>query len=166
VSGISPREPGDSPEPVPLARAVRGRCAGAVLATCLDVQAGRVVVVDDKLELAETLADGLRDRGYDARALGHGADALALIEAGAIEVLVTDLRMPDTDGLMLLAAALRCDPAPPVIVMTAYGAIDSATEAIRRGAFHYLSKPFKVDELAGWVERALAERAVRAGTLR
>lgn len=124
-----------------------------------------MVVVDDKLELAETLADGLADRGYDARAVGHSPDALALIEAGAVDVLVTDLRMPDPDGMMLLAAAQRCDPALPVIVMTGYGAIDSAMEAIRRGAFHYLSKPFKVDELAGFVERALAERAVRAGKL-
>jgi two-component system response regulator HydG len=122
-----------------------------------------VVVVDDKLELAETLADGLSDRGYDARAIGHGGDALALIEAGAVDVLVTDLRMPEPDGMMLLAAAHRYDPTLPVIVMTGYGAIDSAMEAIRRGAFHYLSKPFKVDELAAFVDRALADRAVRAG---
>jgi two-component system response regulator HydG len=69
--------------------------------------------------------------------------------------------MPEVDGLALLDAARASTMAPPVIVMTAYGAIDSAVEAIRRGAYHYLTKPFKLDELLVFVERALAERALR-----
>jgi two-component system response regulator HydG len=121
----------------------------------------RVLVVDDKVELAETLAEGLADRGYDARALGNSREALAAIERGAVSLLVTDMRMPDIDGLGLLEAACKGSRDVPVIVMTAYGAIDSAVEAIRKGAYHYLTKPFKVDELAVFVERALAERALR-----
>jgi two-component system response regulator HydG len=120
----------------------------------------RVLVVDDKVALAETLADGLGDRGYSARAVGSGRDALAAIEADSIDLLVTDLRMPDLDGLALLDAA-RASGDVPVIVMTAYGAVDSAVEAIRRGAYHYLTKPFKLDELLVFVERALAERTLR-----
>ena len=123
--------------------------------------ADRILIVDDKLALAETLADGLTDRGYAARALGASQDALAQIRAGRADLLVTDLRMPELDGLALLDAAREVDPELPVIVMTAYGAIDSAVEAIRKGAYHYLTKPFKLDELLVFVDRALAARALR-----
>ncbi|HEY3804950.1 MAG TPA: sigma-54 dependent transcriptional regulator [Kofleriaceae bacterium] len=121
----------------------------------------RILIVDDKLALAETLADGLADRGYAARALGASKDALAELRAGRADLLVTDLRMPEVDGFALLDAARELDRELPVIVMTAYGAIDSAVEAIRRGAYHYLTKPFKLDELLVFVERALADRALR-----
>jgi two-component system response regulator HydG len=122
--------------------------------------ARRVLIVDDKVALAETLADGLSDRGYDARALASGRDAATVLEAGGADLVVTDLRMPDLDGLALLELA-RARGDVPVIVMTAYGAIDSAVEAIRKGAFHYLTKPFKLDELLVFVERALADRMLR-----
>jgi two-component system response regulator HydG len=124
----------------------------------------RILIVDDKVALAETLADGLADRGYDARAVGGSRDALAAIRAGEVDLLVTDLRMPELDGLALLEAARHAVPDLPVIVMTAYGAVDSAVESIRRGAFHYLTKPFKLDELLVFVERALADRALRRET--
>jgi two-component system response regulator HydG len=118
----------------------------------------QIVVVDDKLALADTLADGLVDRGYAARAFGKSREALAVIEREPIDLVVTDLRMPELDGLALLDAARRRNI--PVIVMTGHGAIDSALEALRKGAFHYLTKPFKLDELVEFVERALRERAV------
>jgi two-component system response regulator HydG len=124
----------------------------------------RVVVVDDKLPMAETLADGLTDRGFAARALGSGREALTAVAQREVDVLVTDLRMPDLDGLTLLEQARAAAPDIPVIVMTAYGAIDSAVESIRKGAFHYLTKPFKLDELIVFVERALADRALRRET--
>ena len=123
----------------------------------------RIVIVDDKLPMAETLADGLADRGYEARALGSGRDALAVL--AETDVLVTDLRMPEIDGLSLLERARAIAPDVPVIVMTAYGAIDSAVESIRKGAFHYLTKPFKLDELIVFVERALDDRDLRRETV-
>ena len=121
----------------------------------------RIAIVDDKLALAETLADGLADHGYAARAFGASHAALDAVRARTVDLLVTDLRMPELDGLALLDAARTLVPELPVIVMTAYGAVDSAVEAIRKGAFHYLTKPFKVDELLVFVERALADRALR-----
>jgi len=124
----------------------------------------RILVVDDKLALAETLVDALGDRGYAARAVGSSRDALAAIQAGQVDLLVTDLRMPELDGLALLDAARLAVADLPVIVMTAYGAIDSAVESIRKGAFHYLTKPFKFDELLVFVERALADRSLRRET--
>jgi two-component system response regulator HydG len=124
----------------------------------------RVLVVDDKLPMAETLADGLADRGLSATAVGSAREALAAVHDGKVDVLVTDLRMPDLDGLALLDAVRVAAPELPVIVMTAYGAIDSAVESIRKGAYHYLTKPFKLDELAVFVERALDDRALRRET--
>jgi two-component system response regulator HydG len=128
----------------------------------------RVLVVDDHLSMAETLADGLLDRGYDAVAMASSRDAAAALERDRVDLLVTDLRMPHIDGLGLLAASRKTDPARPVIVMTAYSALDTAIDSIRQGAYHYMTKPFKVDELALFIERALAEAKLRreAATLR
>jgi two-component system response regulator HydG len=69
--------------------------------------------------------------------------------------------MPHVDGLGLLAASRARDPTRPVIVMTAYSAVDTAIESIRRGAYHYLTKPFKVDELALFLDKALGESSLR-----
>jgi two-component system response regulator HydG len=128
----------------------------------------RVLVVDDRLEMAEMVADGLTDRGYDAVGLSSSRKALELLESEPVEALVTDLRMPELDGLALLAASRKLAPERPVIVMTAFGAVDSAVESIRRGAYHYLTKPFKQEELAIFLERALQEGRLRreAATLK
>ncbi|AKT39659.1 sigma-54-dependent transcriptional regulator [Chondromyces crocatus] len=127
-------------------------------------RAPHVVVVDDKIAMAEMLADGLVDRGFSAVAVATGAQALAQIEAEPVDALVTDLRMPGMDGVELLAAARRAAPDLPVIVMTAYGAVDTAIESIRRGAYHYLTKPFKLDELIVYLSRALDEANLRRET--
>ena len=93
---------------------------------------GRVLVVDDERSLAETVADGLAERGFDAVPVASGRKAELLLAAEKYDVLVTDLRMPDLDGLTLLARSRSLEPSRPVIVMTAYGAIDTAIEAIDR----------------------------------
>ena len=121
----------------------------------------RVLVVDDRLEMAETLADGLCDHGYDAVALASSRRVLEQLQTDRIDALVTDLRMPDVDGLELLSVSKRLSPERPVIVMTAFGAIDSAIESIRRGAHHYLTKPFKLEELLLFLDRALDESRIR-----
>ncbi|HEX3593875.1 MAG TPA: sigma-54 dependent transcriptional regulator [Polyangiaceae bacterium] len=125
----------------------------------------RVLVVDDQLALAETLADGLSERGYDAVAASSSREAARALGSDDFDVLVTDLRMPEPDGLALLAASKDANPARPVIMMTAYSAVDSAIESIRRGAYHYLTKPFKVDELALFVDRAMDEARLRRETV-
>ncbi len=128
----------------------------------------RVLVVDDRFEMAEMLAEGLSDHGYDAAASGSGRSALSRLEGDGVDALVTDLRMPGVDGLELLAASQRTRPERPVIVMTAFGAVETAVESIRRGAYHYLVKPFKLEELVLFLDRAFAELRVRdeASTLR
>jgi two-component system response regulator HydG len=125
----------------------------------------RVLVVDDDHTLAETIADGLSDRGFVAIAAGTSAEAAKRIGEEPFDALVTDLRMPGVDGLALLSVARRVAPGCPVIVMTAYSAVDTAVESIRRGAYHYLTKPFKVDELALFLERAIDETRLRREAL-
>jgi two-component system response regulator HydG len=130
----------------------------------------RVLVVDDEASMGDMLADGLADRGYEAVAVSSSAQAAKLLESNdpPFDALVTDLRMPHVDGLELLSIARRASPARPVIVMTAYSAVDTAVESIRRGAYHYLTKPFKLDELALFLARALDDARVRreAATLK
>jgi two-component system, NtrC family, response regulator HydG len=121
----------------------------------------RVLVVDDHLSMAETLADGLSEKGFDAIALASSREAATRLANGAFDALVTDLRMPDVDGLELLRISRAAAPGRPVIVMTAYSAVESAIESIRQGAFHYLTKPFKLDELVLFLDRALDDSRLR-----
>jgi len=121
-----------------------------------------VLVVDDNLEMAETVADGLRDRGWTAAARASTPEVLALLAGDEVSALVTDLRMPGSDGLALLAASKLTHPGRPVIIMTAYGDVESAVESIRQGAYHYLLKPFKLDEIVVFLERAVDEQRVRS----
>jgi two-component system, NtrC family, response regulator HydG len=122
---------------------------------------GRVLVVDDDGEMADTIADYLTDRGWRPEIGVGGKSALSLLKKKAFDAVITDLRMDGVDGMDVLSNALAADPARPVIVMTAYGSIDGALEAVRRGASHYLTKPFKMEELGLWLDRALAERGLR-----
>jgi two-component system response regulator HydG len=127
-----------------------------------ETKKSRVFVVDDDFALAETLSDGLLDRGYDAVPLASSKEAARrLTGEEEVDALVTDLRMPGIDGLGLLELSRQAAPQRPVIVMTAYSAVDTAIESIRQGAYHYLTKPFKVDELALFLDRALDDARLR-----
>jgi two-component system response regulator HydG len=121
----------------------------------------RVLVVDDQISMAETLADGLQDHGYDAVPLASSREAERRLEAEPFDALITDLRMPHIDGLGLLRISRQLAPERPVITMTAYSATDAAVESVRQGAYHYLTKPFRIDELVLFLERALDEANMR-----
>ncbi len=121
----------------------------------------RVLVADDHLPMAEMIADQLTDMGYTATPVGSGREAAQKLREGEHDALVTDLRMPDVDGLQLVALSRRLAPDRPVIVMTAFSAVDTAVESIRQGAYHYITKPFKTAELALFLERALDEAKLR-----
>jgi two-component system, NtrC family, response regulator HydG len=123
----------------------------------------RILVIDDDAALRDTLADGLRAHRHDVTAAG-GDVAAQLVRESAPDVLVTDLRMPEIDGISLLMLSKQLVPDRPVIVMTAFGAVDTAVDSLRKGAFHYLLKPFKVAELDLVIGRALEERALRRET--
>jgi DNA-binding NtrC family response regulator len=120
--------------------------------------APRVLVVDDVVEMAEMIADELAGRGYRAVAISSGREAMRMLGADRVDALVTDLRMPDVDGLQLLRASQALDPIRPVILITAFEAVDAAREALLVGAVHCLTKPFRLDALARVLDEAMGRR--------
>jgi two-component system, NtrC family, response regulator HydG len=123
-------------------------------------QRPRVLVVDDEREMADTVAEYLDGRGYRTEIAVGGRAALSALKRKEFDAVISDLRMEGLDGLDVLEAARAADPTRPVIIMTAYGTIDGAIEAVRRGAAQYLTKPFKMEEAALILERALRERGL------
>jgi two-component system, NtrC family, response regulator HydG len=126
----------------------------------------RVLVVDDNLEMASTISDYLRSQGFDAEAVSGGGEGIARFAAAPADAVLTDLRMHDVDGMDVLEGVKRIDHETPVVIMTAFGAVDSAVEDIRRGAYHYVTKPFKMDVVRVLLERACAERSLRSENAR
>ena len=120
----------------------------------------RALIVDDVVDMAETIANELGAAGFETEVVGSGAAALERFAQEPADVVITDLRMKNVDGLDVLSGIKRADPTVPVIIMTAFGAIDSAVEAMRRGAFHYVTKPFELEALRSLVERACRERTL------
>ncbi|MCB9556611.1 MAG: response regulator [Deltaproteobacteria bacterium] len=117
-----------------------------------------MLVVDDDERFRQRIARALATRGFDVRAAGDASEALALAHQDSPEFAVVDLRMPGGDGLQLVTELKRIDQATRVIVLTGYGSIASAVEAIKLGATHYLAKPADADEiLAAFGEAARAE---------
>jgi two-component system response regulator HydG len=120
-----------------------------------------VMVVDDSADMVDTVARYLGDHGYQVEPVTSGAQALHRLETVTCDVVLTDLRMPDLDGLDLLEGLHQVDPQLPVIIMTAFGSVESAVDAIQRGAYHYLTKPFKMAALQMLLERAMRDRLTR-----
>jgi two-component system response regulator HydG len=121
----------------------------------------RILIVDDDGEMADTVAEFLATRGYKVETAVGGRAAVNALKKRVFDVVITDLRMEGVDGLDVLTASREDDPMRPVIIMTAYGTIDGAIEAVQKGAFHYLTKPFKLDEAAVWVEKAIVDRGLK-----
>ena len=122
---------------------------------------GKVLVIDDAKEMASAVVEYLQRNGFEAEGVDSGEAAIKRFKASPADVVLTDLRMKGLDGMDVLAGIREIDADVPVVIMTAFGAVDSAVEAIRRGAYHYVTKPFKLDVVRVLLERAIAERAVR-----
>ncbi|MEW6271073.1 MAG: sigma-54 dependent transcriptional regulator, partial [Thermodesulfobacteriota bacterium] len=120
-----------------------------------------VLVVDDDASMCETLAVGLEPRGYAVRWTTSPADALDLLAAGAFEAVVTDLNMRGMSGIELCARIAADRPDLPVIVITAFGSLDTAVGAIRAGAYDFITKPLELEVLVLALERAIALRRLR-----
>ena len=120
--------------------------------------AARVLVVDDQRNMRATTALVLRDAGHAVVEAEDGDAAIRRVGGEYFDVVLTDLRMGAVDGMEVLRAALELSPNVQVIVMTAYGTIESAVEAIRRGACDYIAKPFKEGELLLRVSKAIEKR--------
>jgi DNA-binding NtrC family response regulator len=115
----------------------------------------RILIVDDKEMMRDSVATMLTRKGHAVTVASGARAALTKISARPFEAVITDLQMPEMDGLELLAEIRRHDEQLPVVFMTAYGTVETAVSAMKQGAFDYLTKPFSGDELFVAVDRAL-----------
>ena len=115
----------------------------------------RILVVDDEARMAQVVAAALRRAGHECETCASAEAALAALDERAVDVVVTDWKMPGMDGVELLRRVHARRPGLPVILLTAHGTVPSAVAAMREGAFDYVTKPFDNDELRAIVARAL-----------
>ncbi len=118
----------------------------------------QVLIVDDELNLRKVLSAQLSRDGYDVLTAEDGEQGLKLLSENHIDVVITDLKMPKVDGMSLLRRALLEQPGLPIVMITAHGTVDTAVEALKLGAFDYLTKPFDWDEVRQIVAKALKTR--------
>ena len=132
---------------------------------------GRVVVVDDDQQMRSLLEDFLGSEGYSVRSFPLAGEALHALtpggelgpeaDGGDIDAIISDIKMPQIDGLDFTSRLQTVRPEVPIILITAFGSIETAIEAMRRGAFHYVVKPFKLAEMGVNVERACEHRKLK-----
>ena len=116
--------------------------------------------------MLELLREALDEDGYDVQVASGGRAGVERVKAGGIDLVVSDVKMPDLDGLDMLREIKAVEPSPYVITITAFGSIDTAIRAVKLGAFDYITKPFEIEQLLRAVEKALGERALRSEVAR
>jgi DNA-binding NtrC family response regulator len=120
-----------------------------------------ILVADDEQITLNNIVESLREEGYDVTAARDGLEALAWIEKKNFDVLITDIKMPGLTGLELLSAVKDRSPETEVIVITGFGSIGSAVEAMKTGSYDYITKPFDLDELALKVKKVSEQKNLR-----
>lgn len=121
---------------------------------------GRILIVDDEANIRAALAKLISKLGHNVKTAASAAEALDLMKHGKIQLVITDLKMPGQDGLQLLRQLRANDPRTDVIVMTAYGTIESAVEAMKEGAYDYIEKPINQDRLPLLIDRVLERQGL------
>jgi DNA-binding NtrC family response regulator len=122
---------------------------------------GSILIVDDEFSVRDSLANWFRKDGLRVAAAACAPDALRELQAGQFDVALLDIRMPGTDGMELLPQMRTIDPNMAVIMITAYAAVETAVQALKMGAFDYVTKPIDPDELSHLVRHALEKRRLR-----
>lgn len=120
----------------------------------------KILIVEDDVPFGTMLKTFLAKRGYTTKVCFSGNDALREIETGAYNLILTDVRLPDNDGLAILKQVKQNNPATQVVVMTNYAEISMAVKAMKDGAFDYVSKPFRPESILQTIENALEQEAV------
>lgn len=122
---------------------------------------GRILIVDDERSMCEMLEDALRIREFESLWFTSADEALQAIRTEAVDVVLTDLKMPGTDGIHLCQRIVDNRPDIPVVVMTAFGSLEAAVQAIRAGAWDFVTKPVEMDMLALTLKRAVHHRELQ-----
>ncbi|MBF0505681.1 MAG: sigma-54-dependent Fis family transcriptional regulator, partial [Nitrospirae bacterium] len=124
-----------------------------------------VLIVEDKRSMADMLARTLESEGFQVRAVGNLKDGLEALSREDFSAVITDLKLPDGNGMTLVEAVREGFPFLPVLVMTAFGSIEIAVKAIKQGAYDFITKPFDPDHLIVMLKRALEDRSVQKENL-
>lgn len=116
-----------------------------------------IMVIDDEPIVGKRLQPALKKNGYIVEAFTAGREALKRFEENKFDIVVTDIRMDEIDGIEVLNSVLKIEPKTKVIIITGYATIEMAREALAKGAFDFISKPFKPDELREVILKAAAD---------
>jgi DNA-binding NtrC family response regulator len=125
-----------------------------------------ILVVDDDAAMRDYLREELEHEGFRVETAASGRTGIERVKHGGIDLVVSDVKMPDLDGLDLLREVREVHPTPSVITITAFGSIDTAIRAVKLGAFDYITKPFQIEQLVLVIEKALSELALRSEVAR
>jgi two-component system response regulator GlrR len=123
---------------------------------------GKILVVDDDINLIELVKMRLESAGYEVAAIPEGAEAITAVKAQPFDLCLLDLMLTDRDGISMMEEIHGISPDLPAIILTAHGTIESAVEAMRKGAYSYLTKPFEPQDLLLQIERALEHRRLNS----
>src|SRR5437667_9455063 len=121
-----------------------------------------LLLVEDEPLLREAVAAQLVDRGYQVREADSGETAIAQLTEFAFDIIITDLRLPGIDGSAVVEAAVERYPHIIAIVVTGYGTVKDAVDAIKHGAWDFVSKPFQIDELLHALDSALEQHSLKS----
>lgn len=117
-----------------------------------------ILIIDDEPLMRISISDALREEGYNIHSAASGSEGLMAIRGNVYDVIITDLRLPEVDGLQILKACKQVTPKSKILMITAYGSVETAVEAMKEGAYDYVTKPFSMDELIILVSRMIALR--------
>ncbi len=129
-------------------------------------EAPRILVVDDEQVIREILADFLSMEGFLVRTAADGSEALVELSRSRYDLVLSDLKMPKMGGLELLEAIQKHTPHVVTVIMTGFGTVETAIDAMKRGAYDYILKPFKVEEVVHTIRRGLEKQKLRAENMR
>ncbi|MFQ5840818.1 MAG: sigma-54-dependent transcriptional regulator, partial [Thermodesulfobacteriota bacterium] len=132
----------------------------------MEKQQGRILIVDDDREMLGLLRDVCEQEGFEVTTEENGVGALKRVGRERFDVVVSDIKMPGIKGFELLEKTKKYSPLTPVILITAFGSINSAIKAMKLGAFDYLTKPFEMEELSIVIEKALENSFLRSEVVR
>jgi DNA-binding NtrC family response regulator len=118
----------------------------------------RVLLVDDEIIFTKNMSKLLKNRGYTVTAVNSGDAAIRELEQNPVDVIVLDLKMPGMDGITTLKEIMKLGLFTETLILTGHGSIDSALEAMKLGAYDYLTKPCEIDELVAKIEAAWAKK--------
>jgi len=126
----------------------------------------RILIVDDELSVRTSLREWFLEDGFDVETAEDGLDALRHLDDGAFDLMIVDLKMPGMDGISLQRRVREIDPNATIVILTAFASVETAVEALKMGAFDYVTKPVDPDELSHTVRRALERKQLTEENVR